>query len=154
LTKLLASTEDAVETVRVGDTRLPLMGTGRVYVCGITPYDTTHLGHVATFVWADMAARILRLTGHPVEVCRNITDVDDHLLLHAKVEGVLWKSLAAQQSYRTTWISWVSHVRHSSPAAMTTSTASSVWLPNSWPEVSAMNEMARCTSGVMGSLRR
>jgi cysteinyl-tRNA synthetase len=100
LTKLLASTEDAVETVRVGDTRLPLMGTGRVYVCGITPYDTTHLGHVATFVWADMAARILRLTGHPVEVCRNITDVDDHLLLHAKVEGVPWKSLATQQSYR------------------------------------------------------
>lgn len=100
MTKLLASTEDAVETVRVGDTRLPLMGTGRVYVCGITPYDTTHLGHVATFVWADMAARILRLTGHPVEVCRNITDVDDHLLLHAKVEGVPWKSLATQQSYR------------------------------------------------------
>lgn len=85
---------------QIGGTRLPLMGTGRIYICGITPYDTTHLGHAATFVWADMAARILRLTGHPVEVCRNITDVDDHLLLQARVEGVPWKSLATQQSYR------------------------------------------------------
>jgi len=95
-----ASDEDALGTVHIGDTRLPLMGTGRVYVCGITPYDTTHLGHAATFVWADMAVRVLRLTGHPVEVCRNITDVDDHMLLEAKVEGVPWKSLATQQSYR------------------------------------------------------
>ena len=86
--------------MQIGGVRLPLMGTGRIYVCGITPYDTTHLGHAATFVWADMAARILRLTGQPVEVCRNITDVDDHLLLQAKVEGVPWKSLATQQSYR------------------------------------------------------
>ena len=76
------------------------MGTGRIYICGITPYDTTHLGHAATFVWADMAARVLRLTGHPVEVCRNITDVDDHLLVQAKERGVPWKSLATQQSYR------------------------------------------------------
>ena len=91
---------DMPGTVQIGDTRLPLMGTGRIYVCGITPYDTTHLGHAATFVWADMAARILRLTGHPVEVCRNITDVDDHLLVQAQVDGVPWKSLATQQSYR------------------------------------------------------
>jgi len=97
---LAASVEDTLSIVQIGGTRLPLMGTGRVYVCGITPYDTTHLGHAATFVWADMAARILRLTGHPVEVCRNITDVDDHLLLQAQVEGVPWKSLATQQSYR------------------------------------------------------
>ena len=87
-------------TVQIGGARLPVMGTGRVYVCGITPYDTTHLGHAATFVWADMAARVLRLTGHPVEVCRNITDVDDHLLVQAKEQGVPWKSLATQQSYR------------------------------------------------------
>ncbi len=86
--------------VQIGGVRLPLLGTGRIYVCGITPYDTTHLGHAATFVWADVAARVLRLTGHPVEVCRNITDVDDHLLVQAKVAGVSWKSLAVQQSYR------------------------------------------------------
>ena len=93
-------TEEGQGVVQIGGIRLPLLGTGRIYVCGITPYDTTHLGHAATFVWADMAARVLRLTGHPVEMCRNITDVDDHLLVQAKVEGVSWKSLATQQSYR------------------------------------------------------
>jgi len=92
--------EEGQGLVQIGGVRLPLLGTGRIYVCGITPYDTTHLGHAATFVWADMAARVLRLTGHAVEVCRNITDVDDHLLVQAKVEGVSWKSLATQQSYR------------------------------------------------------
>ena len=91
---------DGQGVVQIGGSRLALLGTGRIYVCGITPYDTTHLGHAATFVWADMAARVLRLTGHSVEVCRNITDVDDHLLAQAKVEGVSWKSLATQQSYR------------------------------------------------------
>ena len=79
--------KEAQGVVQIGGVRLPLLGTGRIYVCGITPYDTTHLGHAATFVWADMAARVLRLTGHPVEVCRNITDVDDHLLVQAKVAG-------------------------------------------------------------------
>ena len=57
-------------------------GPGRrllVYVCGITPYDTTHLGHAATFVWGDVAARVLRHGGVDVEVCRNVTDVDDVL---------------------------------------------------------------------------
>ena len=92
--------KEAQGVVQIGGVRLPLLGTGRIYVCGITPYDTTHLGHAATFVWADMAARVLRLTGHRVEVCRNITDVDDHLLVQAKVEGVPWQSLATQQSYR------------------------------------------------------
>jgi len=91
---------DGQGVVQIGGSRLPLLGTGRIYVCGITPYDTTHLGHAATFVWADMAARVLRLAGHSVEVCRNITDVDDHLLVQARVEGVSWKSLATQQSYR------------------------------------------------------
>jgi cysteinyl-tRNA synthetase len=71
-----------------------------VYVCGITPYDTTHLGHAATFVWADVAARVLRSAGVQVEVCRNVTDIDDHLLAEAKAEGVPWRSLAAQQTYR------------------------------------------------------
>jgi cysteinyl-tRNA synthetase len=92
--------EAAPDVVQIGGLRLPLMGTGRIYVCGITPYDVTHLGHAATFMWADMAARILHLTENPVEVCRNITDVDDHLLIQAREQGVSWKSLATQQSYR------------------------------------------------------
>jgi len=88
------------DVVKIDGTRLPLLGTGRVYICGITPYDTTHLGHAATFVWADTAARVLRLTGQSVEVCRNVTDVDDHLLVQARAQGVPWRSLATQQTYR------------------------------------------------------
>ena len=80
--------------------RLPVLGRATCYVCGVTPYDTTHLGHAATFVWADVAARILRLTGAEVEVCRNITDVDDHLLVEARASHVPWRSLATQQVYR------------------------------------------------------
>jgi cysteinyl-tRNA synthetase len=80
--------------------RLPILGTARMYVCGITPYDTTHLGHAATFVWADLAARVLHLNRRPVLVCRNVTDVDDHLLIQAKEQGVSWRSLATQQGYR------------------------------------------------------
>jgi cysteinyl-tRNA synthetase len=58
-----------------------------VYVCGITPYDTTHLGHAATFVWGDVAARVLRHAGVDVEVCRNVTDVDDVLDAAAAAPG-------------------------------------------------------------------
>jgi cysteinyl-tRNA synthetase len=84
----------------LGGTRLPVVGRARVYVCGITPYDATHLGHAATFVWADVAARVLRLAGVEVEVCRNVTDVDDHLLVRARADQVAWRSLATQQTYR------------------------------------------------------
>ncbi|HET6793409.1 MAG TPA: class I tRNA ligase family protein [Acidimicrobiales bacterium] len=90
----------APSTLRLGGVELPVLGRARVYVCGITPYDTTHLGHAATFVWADMAARVLRLTGAEVEVCRNITDVDDELLRQASADRVAWRSLASQQTYR------------------------------------------------------
>ena len=48
---------------------VPVVGRARVYVCGITPYDTTHLGHASTFVWGDVAARVLRHAGVDVEVC-------------------------------------------------------------------------------------
>ena len=92
--------ETGHDVVQINGVRLPILGTGRIYVCGITPYDTTHLGHAATFIWSDMAARVLHLTGNRVEVCRNITDVDDHLLVQAKEQDVSWKSLATQQSYR------------------------------------------------------
>ncbi len=94
------------DAVRPGDrlvidgTPVPVIGRARVYVCGITPYDTTHLGHAATFIWTDLAARVLRLCGPSVEVCRNVTDVDDHLLAEARARGVPWQSLATQETYR------------------------------------------------------
>ena len=87
-------------SLRIGDARLPVLGHARMYVCGITPYETTHVGHAATFVWADVAARVLRLAGATVEVCRNVTDVDDQLLMRANRDGVDWRSLATQETYR------------------------------------------------------
>lgn len=79
---------------------LPVVGTARVYVCGITPYDTTHLGHAATFVWADLAVRVLASTGVTVRSCRNVTDVDDSLLAHAVRVGEHYDRLAALEQFR------------------------------------------------------
>ncbi len=66
---------------------LPVVGSARLYVCGITPYDVTHLGHAATFVWADVVAAVLDTTGVEPRVCRNITDVDDVLTEAARTRG-------------------------------------------------------------------
>ena len=79
---------------------MPVVGRARVYVCGITPYDTTHLGHAATFVWGDLAARVLRHAGVDVEVCRNVTDVDDVLDAAAARAGARFDSFAAVQQFR------------------------------------------------------
>jgi cysteinyl-tRNA synthetase len=78
---------------------LPVIGRARAYVCGITPYDVTHLGHAATFVWADTAARALRLSGAQVDVCRNVTDVDDVLIRAAARAGSPYDSFAAVQEF-------------------------------------------------------
>ena len=86
--------------LRLAGRALPIVGRARLYVCGITPYDTTHLGHAATFVWTDVVARLFRHLGADVDVCRNITDVDDDLLAQARQEDIPWRSLATQQTYR------------------------------------------------------
>lgn len=78
---------------------LPLIGTARIYVCGITPYDVTHLGHAATFVWADVAGSVLRLAGVEVEVCRNVTDVDDVLTRAAAERMRSYDELAVTQEH-------------------------------------------------------
>ncbi len=77
-----------------------MIGRARMYVCGITPYDTTHLGHAATFVWTDVAARVLRHLGVEVEMCRNVTDVDDVLDEAAARAGSRFDSFAAVQQFR------------------------------------------------------
>src|SRR5436190_8231776 len=86
--------------IRIGAVRVPVLGRAWMYVCGITPYETTHVGHAATFVWADVAARILRLAGATVETCRNVTDIDDNLLIQAQRDGTSWRSLATREMYR------------------------------------------------------
>lgn len=66
-------------TITIAGTPVPLLDRARIYVCGITPYDVTHLGHAATYVWVDVLGRVLRHIGVEPEVCRNVTDVDDVL---------------------------------------------------------------------------
>ena len=78
---------------------LSVVGRARIYVCGVTPYDVTHLGHAATFVWVDAADRLLRRLGVQVEVCRNVTDVDDVLFDAARRAGSHYDSFAAVQQF-------------------------------------------------------
>ncbi|MFZ0160138.1 MAG: cysteine--1-D-myo-inosityl 2-amino-2-deoxy-alpha-D-glucopyranoside ligase, partial [Kineosporiaceae bacterium] len=77
----------------------PVAGpTARMYVCGITPYDATHLGHAATYVGFDLLNRTWRDAGHEVRYVQNVTDVDDPLLERAEATGVDWHTLATEQT--------------------------------------------------------
>ena len=69
----------------------------RMYVCGITPYDATHLGHAATYLTFDLINRYLRATGATVDFAQNITDIDDPLLERAIRDNVDWRDLAQSQ---------------------------------------------------------
>ena len=64
-----------------------------IYVCGITPYDTTHLGHAFTYTVNDILIRYLEYRGHPVDYVQNVTDIDDDILKRAKEVGEDWKAL-------------------------------------------------------------
>ncbi len=71
--------------------------TARIYVCGITPYDATHLGHAATYLAFDLVQRMWRDAGHRVHYVQNVTDVDDPLLERAAHVGENWMSLAERE---------------------------------------------------------
>lgn len=75
----------------------PEVGPARMYVCGITPYDATHLGHANTYVAFDLLNRVWRDCGFHVAYTQNVTDVDDPLLERATDTGVEWTDLAEQQ---------------------------------------------------------
>jgi len=78
-----------------------VIGTGpraTMYVCGITPYDATHLGHAATYVAFDLLQRVLRDGGVQVDYCQNVTDVDDPLLERARRTGEDWVALAERET--------------------------------------------------------
>lgn len=68
-----------------------------LYVCGITPYDATHMGHAATYVAFDVLNRAWRDAGVSVKFAQNVTDVDDPLLERATATGVEWQDLAEEQ---------------------------------------------------------
>jgi L-cysteine:1D-myo-inositol 2-amino-2-deoxy-alpha-D-glucopyranoside ligase len=72
----------------------------RMYVCGITPYDATHLGHAATYVAFDLLHRAWLDAGHQVVYVQNVTDVDDPLLVRAKETGDDWRALADRETAR------------------------------------------------------
>jgi L-cysteine:1D-myo-inositol 2-amino-2-deoxy-alpha-D-glucopyranoside ligase len=69
-----------------------------LYVCGITPYDATHMGHAATYVAFDLLVRAWVDEGKRVRYASNVTDVDDPLLERAEATGVDWRELAADQT--------------------------------------------------------
>ncbi len=74
--------------------------TVKIYTCGITPYDSAHLGHAATYLAYDVVQRRLRDLGHATECVRNVTDVDDDILRKAKELGVHYLDLAAEEVSR------------------------------------------------------
>jgi L-cysteine:1D-myo-inositol 2-amino-2-deoxy-alpha-D-glucopyranoside ligase len=73
-------------------------GTASMYVCGITPYDATHLGHAATYVAFDVLNRVWRDAGLTVRYVQNVTDIDDPLLERAERDGRDWEELAEEQT--------------------------------------------------------
>ena len=72
--------------------------TATLYVCGITPYDSTHLGHANTYLAFDLLVRAWRDAGREVNYVQNVTDIDDPLLERATATGVDWQALAAEQT--------------------------------------------------------
>lgn len=69
----------------------------RMYVCGITPYDATHMGHAFTYVTFDLVNRMWRDAGHDVHYVQNITDIDDPLLERAHATGQDWQDIAHRE---------------------------------------------------------
>src|SRR3954447_12404943 len=88
--RLYDTATDAVSATAAGET-------ARLYVCGITPYDATHLGHAATYLAFDLAQRVWLDAGHRVHYVQNVTDVDDPLLERAAATGVEWDELAERE---------------------------------------------------------
>lgn len=69
-----------------------------MYVCGITPYDATHIGHANTYVAFDMINRVWRDAGHQVRYVQNVTDIDDPLLERAVATGENWREIADRET--------------------------------------------------------
>ena len=71
-----------------------------LYVCGVTPYDTTHLGHAAINVYYDTLIRFLRAQGQSVNYVQNVTDMDDDILRKARETGMTWDELGRRETER------------------------------------------------------
>jgi L-cysteine:1D-myo-inositol 2-amino-2-deoxy-alpha-D-glucopyranoside ligase len=101
---VLPNSGSGVCTVQVHDTstnELKAVGSGddfSMYVCGITPYDATHMGHAATYVAFDLLNRVSRDAGRKVTYVQNVTNIDDPLLERAVATGVDWQHLAQRET--------------------------------------------------------
>lgn len=91
--------EPPASPIRIDGRRLLPVGPLRLYTCGITPYDVTHVGHASTFVWADLIATLAHAIGTDTEICRNVTDVDDVLTEAARTRGRHYDELALTQEF-------------------------------------------------------
>jgi L-cysteine:1D-myo-inositol 2-amino-2-deoxy-alpha-D-glucopyranoside ligase len=69
-----------------------------IYVCGVTPYDTTHAGHAFTFLTFDILVRFLRSRGYGVTYVQNVTDIDDDILRKSKELGTTWDELGRSET--------------------------------------------------------
>jgi cysteinyl-tRNA synthetase len=96
---VLSAPDPALPRPHLGGRPLHVVGRARLYVCGVTPYDVTHLGHAATYVRVDAVDRVLRRLGVQVDVCRNVTDVDDVLTQAAARAGQPYERFAAVQAF-------------------------------------------------------
>ncbi len=74
--------------------------TVRIYVCGVTPYDTTHMGHAFTYVCFDTLIRYLEFCGYTVNYVQNVTDIDDDILRKARELGMPWDELGRRETER------------------------------------------------------
>lgn len=81
----LSRKKERFETIKPGEVN--------IYVCGITPYDTTHLGHAFTYISFDVLIRYLRFKGYKVNYTQNVTDIDDDILRKAKEQKKDWQEL-------------------------------------------------------------
>ncbi|MBM7050566.1 MULTISPECIES: cysteine--1-D-myo-inosityl 2-amino-2-deoxy-alpha-D-glucopyranoside ligase [unclassified Rothia (in: high G+C Gram-positive bacteria)] len=86
------------DTTQQAVVQLPKEDAASLYVCGITPYDATHMGHASTYVAFDLLNRAWRDAGASVAYVQNVTDVDDPLLERATATGVDWRDLAQEQT--------------------------------------------------------
>lgn len=89
--KLFDTADEVIKPVSVVDNHVGM------YVCGITPYDSTHLGHAATYLTFDLVYRMLVDAGIAVTYVQNVTDVDDPLFERAERDGVDWRELGTSQ---------------------------------------------------------
>ncbi|HLZ63739.1 MAG TPA: cysteine--tRNA ligase [Ktedonosporobacter sp.] len=82
------------------ETFTPIDDTVHIYVCGVTPYDTTHLGHAFTYVSFDTLMRYLEYSGYKVKYVQNVTDIDDDVLRKARELGMDWEELGNREIER------------------------------------------------------